>query len=194
MEPYWSVIFELTSFLHLLFFAIGIGAAGLLEFILPQQMITKISDNSIALMHRGHRLISFALLGLWISGASLAIMRLKVENAPLSPKLIIKLFIISVLTLNMIAIGKLVVARIEEHIDRSALEIPPYQFGTMGGVMGLSAACWLSALAIGSVAHFNPMDIKTLATIFLPFLLSSILIGIVASRLLLWRGTMIRQS
>jgi hypothetical protein len=178
IEP---VVLDLVRFAHLCAFAVGVGAAVFLEYTVFSRFQHRIDREGLDLVHKGHDLIAIAVKGLWVTGLLLLVIRLGVEGRPFSAKLMTKLCVVLVLTLNMNAIGRIVMPRLDAMEGRSVSTIPWSTRMTLGAFVGLSGASWLSGLLLGTVALFKQMEAEALGMIFGSILTSGFVGGAVVA-------------
>jgi hypothetical protein len=175
---------------HMLAFAIGIGAAAFLETQILRRFLTRIDAEGLTLMLYGHRLIKSAVYGLWITGVALLTIRVGLQGAPMSDKLLAKLLIVTLLTVNMRMIDRFVLPGLVAHEGASIHHVPFLTRAGFGGIAGFSAACWLSALLLGGLGITKTMEGADLARLFLPLLGMATLAGMIAGAVagLRWRN------
>ena len=147
---------------HMISFGIGIGAALFLEVAILDRFRDQISASDLVLLQRGHDLISVAVKVLWMTGLGLLVMKAGVLGEPMTAKLVAKFAIVSVLTANMVAIGRYVLPALIKHEGQAISQMPALQRARFGAIGGISAACWMTALAFGGIAAFRTMDLSPL--------------------------------
>jgi len=152
---------DLLIYFHLVFVAVGLGIAVRLDILFflgrnvrPGQVL--LADTAFS-----HRMISTAVLGLWGSGLGLVYVRTGFVLDEFSPKLWMKLLIVTSLSVNAIFIGTYVMPMMERFKDRPVLAIPLKFRLPMAISAATSVFCWFTALALGSMTMLQaqPWDI-----------------------------------
>ena len=173
----FDFVTDIVRVAHLGAFAVGLGAAAFLEITILKRFRTCIDGDGLRLLHQGHQLIASAVRALWMTGLTLLILRIGVEGAPLSPKILMKLIVVSALTANMALIERWVLPELAARRSYALSDIPVNRLAALGAVGGFSGACWLSALALGGVGIFKTMGLAPLLVIFLPTLIGGAAVG-----------------
>ncbi|WP_089233894.1 hypothetical protein [Tropicimonas sediminicola] len=115
-----------------------------------------------------HLIISLALLLLWASGLALLWLKLGPGGGSLTPKLMVKLAVVCTLTANAVAIGRIGLTGLG---SRPLLRFGDYPAAfriRLGLIGGLSAACWISAFALGMFVPLASMDFGQLVLRLVP--------------------------
>ena len=183
-----GIVIDIIRVGHMFAFAVGIGAAMFLEIQVVRRFFARIDEEGLRLLIFGHGLIRRAVHGLWITGIALLAIRVGLEGAPLSDKLLAKLSIVILLTLNMQIIDRNLVVRIVGHEGGSIPEMPFRTRAECGAIAGFSAACWLGALLLGGIGYAKTMDGIALAQFLVPLLLAGAAGGLIAGALAGLRG------
>lgn len=161
-----KLLIDVIVYFHLLFVAIGLGLAVRLDFIFFRGRHARPSQVLLADTALSHQMISTALVGLWGSGICLIYMRTGFALEAFSPKLWIKLIIVSLLSVNAIIIGIFVMPVMERYKDRPVLDIPIRYKLPMAVSAATSAFCWFTALALGAMTTLKTQSWGTLGTVF----------------------------
>ncbi|WP_131801603.1 hypothetical protein [Cognatiyoonia koreensis] len=110
-------------------------------------------------------MISTAVVGLWGTGICLIYIRTGFVAAEFSPKLWMKLIIVTALTMNAMVIGAYVMPVMNRFSDRPVLAIPVKYRLPMAVSAATSVFCWFTALALGSMAMLKVQPWNTLAPV-----------------------------
>ncbi|MDU8943060.1 hypothetical protein [Ovoidimarina sediminis] len=172
-----DLVFDAVRTGHMLCFAIGIGGAAFLELNVVRRFHHVIEEEGLRLMLFGHKLIKVALIGLWFTGLALLFLRLGVYGGSFSDKLGAKLVVVTLLTLNMLLIDRVVLVEIVRFEGAGVAEIPWLRRGRLGAIAGFSAGCWIAALLLGGIGYAKTMAAGELAAVLAPLLLGSAALG-----------------
>jgi len=137
-----------------------------LDFIFFRGRHSRPSQVLLADTALSHQMISTALVGLWGSGLCLVYLRTGFVLAEFTPKLWVKLIIVSMLSINAVIIGMLVMPVMERYNDRPVLAIPLKYKLPMAMSAATSAFCWFTALALGAMNTLKTQSFGTLGMIF----------------------------
>lgn len=152
-----DVVFDILRVLHMMSFALGIGAAAFLELQVSKRFRNQIDGDGLRLMLSGHHLITVAVITLWITGLSLLLMRIGPLGGELTAKILAKLAVVTLLTLNMRVIDRFVIPELFDVEGMALGDIPQSTRARLGAVAGLSAGCWMAALLIGGMSIAKEM-------------------------------------
>ena len=133
----------------------------------------------------GHQLITVAVITLWITGLGLLTLRLGPMGGELSVKLLAKLAVVTLLTLNMRVIDRFVIPELFDVEGMALGDIPADIRAQLGAVAGLSAGCWMAALLIGGMSIAKELTALELGAAVACVLGLSALIGAAAGALAL---------
>lgn len=136
--------------LHLLFLALGMGAAFYLDFRTLTGLSRIIRKQDIAEIERIHRFVSVALAGLWVTGLTLIWIRTSFDPGQFSPKLWCKLAIVTGMTLNAIVIGTKILPIMHAQLGRRLIDLRPRSLMPLAVVASVSMFFWINGLALGS--------------------------------------------
>lgn len=172
-----DLAFDILRVLHMAAFAAGIGAAAFLEISVLRRFRARVDIEGLRLLLMGHDLIKFAVIGLWATGAAMIFMRVGVLGDPFSAKLMAKLGVVTLLTLNMVLIDRFLIPEIFVHEDQPLARIPREILTKFGAIAGFSAGAWLSALLLGGIGQFKAMDFFTISEVLVPILVLATIAG-----------------
>jgi hypothetical protein len=94
--------------------------------------------------------------------------RTGLDPAQFSAKLIAKLMVVSLLTLNALIIGAYALPCFARQVDLSFGESDPPTLLKLSGIAGVSLSCWTSTLALGVFSQLKPMPFGDLPGVFVP--------------------------
>ena len=143
------LVTDTLRFSHLLAVCLGLGASIMADLYILNRLRTPLTREMMATLHRTHGVVWSALGLMWITGLGLLYLRTGFDPAAFTPKLMAKLGIVGLLTLNAVLIGAVAMPMLEGRIGRSIAAFPTglkLRFALIGGI---SAASWLLALAMG---------------------------------------------
>ncbi len=172
-----NLLLDAIRLVHLVCLALGIGVAALLEIMLLRDPFAVLGRAQLGMIAAGHRLVRFALAGLWVSGLGLFVMRNGLSVEAFTPKLMAKFCVVALLTLNMFAIDALLMRRLAWAEGRTILDLPFLERTAIGAVIGISAGCWGSAMLLGTISAFRVMEGHMLFNIFGTIILGAALVA-----------------
>jgi hypothetical protein len=181
--PGESVFVDLIAYVHLLFVAIGFGLAIRLDFLFFQKRWSNVSKVMLADTLQSHHMIMFAMVGLWATGLALIYVRTGFVLAEFSAKIFMKIFIVSLLSINAVAISTFVMPVMERFQDRPLLALPIKYKLPMAVCAATSAFCWFSSLALGSMAFLKTQSWDNLASGFSALYIGGLLIAVTVALL-----------
>lgn len=161
-----TLLLDSVRYVHLLALAVGLGMALLADVTAISTLWRPISTPVVAQLRRLHNAVLFGFVLLWMSGLGLLFLRTGFDVSAFTPKLVMKLIVVGVLTLNAGLIGLIGLPHLARNIGRRFGEVPFGARVTLSLIAGLSAGSWLSALALGVFAHLRPMALDELAAVF----------------------------
>ena len=143
------LVTDTLRFSHLFAVCLGLGASIMADLYILNRLRTPLTHEMMATLHRTHGFVWAALGVMWVTGLGLLYLRTGFDLAAFTPKLMAKLGIVGLLTLNAILIGAVAMPILSGRIGRSIAAFPTalkLRFSLIGGI---SAASWLLALALG---------------------------------------------
>lgn len=153
---------------HLVGLAAGFGLALCADILALKFVFHPIAQRDVWLMRLMHRVIMVGLVVLWGSGLCILYARTGLDPAQFSAKLIAKLMVVSLLTLNALIIGAYALPCFARQVDLSFGEFDPPTLLKLSGIAGVSLSCWTSALALGVFSQLKPMPFGDLLGVFVP--------------------------
>ena len=172
---------DALRYLHLLSVALGFGFSMTLEIKMLSNIHQPISRPFFEDVCESHIHIENALVVLWFSGLSIALARYGHDLSSVSPKLITKFVVISILTINGAIIGSVVLNILRRNVGRRLSDFPLSDRLPMFMAGAVSSCSWLSAMALGVFTQLRAMDGVSLATIFIPLYAAALIGGVMAA-------------
>ncbi|MFK7752183.1 MAG: hypothetical protein AB8B51_06500 [Sedimentitalea sp.] len=151
---------------HLLGLASGLGLALTADALALRFFMRPITRNDLHLLDRLHKLILAGLTLLWISGLTLLYLRTGFDMAQFTPKLMVKLGVVGLLSINALAVGALVLPTLARYQGCRFGDIPALARLRLALIGGLSSACWSGALALGVFSQLKTQTLSTLLVMF----------------------------
>lgn len=148
---------------HLLFVAIGLGAAFLADLQMVQRLNRPVTRGLLTQLELYHKLVWAGLLGMWITGLALIYVRTGFALAEFTPKLFSKLGIVTILTVNAMLIGRVAMPLLRDAYGQAPNDLPLPRKVIGGWVASLSSISWLMALALGGSKVLAVSDWVTFA-------------------------------
>ena len=168
------LLFDAARAGHILGLAAGFGLALLADFVAVRAIVQPIGPRDVWTLRWLHRIILGGLALLWVSGLYLLWVRTGFEAGNFSPKLVTKLVIVGLLTMNALTIGGYALPRYAANLGRRFGEFPLHERLRLALVAGLSMSCWVSALVLGVFSQLKPMGFEGLQAIFAPVFLAGL--------------------
>mgnify|MGYP001815573626 FL=1 len=182
MDP--TLLNDTVRALHLLGLAIGFGVAIVADVSAARLMVRPLDAKEIEALHRFHRMVTLGLILFWVSGLVLLWLRTGLDPAKFSPKLMTKLGVVTLLTVNAVLIGRIGLPVIDAMRGLRFGALPSGTRLQMAALAALSTACWISALALGVFSQLKTMDwgllSEIIGLIYLIALASACLAALVA--------------
>jgi len=179
---------DIVRIVHLACFAVGMGSGVYFDFRTLIRLNRPFEEFDLVEFERVHKVVFAALLGLWITGVMLIYIRTGFDLDNFTPKLIVKLSVVSVLTLNAHYIGYSILPRVAGAIGHRASELPLSYMMPMTVAAAISMFCWIGGLILGASNVLRTAGWDTLFRFFTWQFLIVILgaiVGILVLRLLL---------
>ncbi len=190
----FQIYIDLARYAHILAVAIGFGAAFLTDMHAFARLPTPIDRAFLGAIHAYHRTIWVSLVVMWITGTTLIYIRTGFDPANFTPKLLVKLLTVSVLTLNAVLISRLVLPVIEANRGRSLMQLPLAVKMRMALVGAVSTSSWLLALGLGTSKVLAASGWLTFAICVPVIYVGAILLAVGALSLLHLGGQLASQA
>jgi hypothetical protein len=144
--------------MHLLGMALGFGIAIMADLWAARTVLRPLDDKDLETLEIMHRLVSMGLVLLWVSGLTLLWLRTGFEAERFSPKLMTKIGVVAMLTLNAIAIGRIGLPTMRANQEVRFGDLPVVLRLQLASLGTISAACWVSALLLGVYSQMKSMN------------------------------------
>ncbi|MEO1537804.1 MAG: hypothetical protein AAFR73_08735 [Pseudomonadota bacterium] len=150
---------------HLLGLALGFGVAIIADMCAARSLFRPLDDHEFHDLHRFHRTVTFGLALFWASGLVLLWLRTGFAVENFSPKLIAKLCVVGLLTLNAYLIGRIGLPTMIAYAGQRFGSLPLTHRLRLGALAGMSTAGWIAALALGVFSAMKTFEWNVLSEI-----------------------------
>ncbi len=157
-----QILHDAARFGHFVGLALGLGLGLYADSSFLNILSRPLGEEYLVSLRRIHGYVTLALVFLWTSGLFLLHARTGFDPAAITPKLLTKLAVVTMLTINAALIGTVALPLFARSIGRRFSELPLSWRLRLSVVGSVSGACWLSALALGVFARFKTMAPETL--------------------------------
>jgi hypothetical protein len=161
-----GIFTDIVVGLHLVCFAVGLGIAFYADMRFARRLFLPVRASDIRELEKVHRFIGAALIFLWVTGLGLLYIRTGFDPDAFSPKLVLKLLVVSLLSANAILLGKLALPLIRIAEGRSISVLPFRHRLILLTLAAVSVFCWISGLALGSSATLKVQAFDVLFPLF----------------------------
>lgn len=179
-----SLLNDAARATHLLGLALGFGVGILADMTAAKSLVRPLDDRDFETLHRYHRTVSLGLCLFWASGLVLLWLRTGFDPAQFSPKLMTKLGVVAVLTVNAFLIGRIALPTMEAWYGCRLGAMPFAHRLRLAALGGMSGASWIAALALGVFTAMKTFEWEVLSQIigliYVVFLSVALLSAIVA--------------
>lgn len=159
------MLLDIIRFGHVIGIALGLGLAIYVDGRFLRALSAPIRSSELADLRAIHTHVIAAMGVLWVTGLALLYARTGFALSEFAPKLYYKIGVVSLLTINAVLIGRSVMPRLQGYVGMSFIEIPVKIRLQMALIGGISAACWLSLLALGVFQVFKTMGAWAIADV-----------------------------
>lgn len=153
---------------HIMGLAAGLGLAFCADILAVRALFVPVSGRDVWLLGVLHRVILGGLALLWLSGLYILYLRTGFDPAQFTPKLMAKLAVVTLLSLNAASISRVALPAFASQQGRTFGTFPAALRLRLSAIAGLSLSCWLSGLALGVFSQFKPMGFDGLTAILAP--------------------------
>lgn len=150
---------------HLVGLALGFGVAIIADLCAARSLFRPLQDHEFDDLHRYHRTVAFGLALFWASGLVLLWLRTGFVLENFSAKLIAKLCVVGLLTLNAYLIGRIGLPTMMAYAGSSFGSLPLAHRLRLGALAGMSGAGWIAALALGVFGVLKTIEWPVLSEI-----------------------------
>ncbi|MEQ9053898.1 MAG: hypothetical protein RLO38_04245 [Roseovarius confluentis] len=168
---------------HLVGLAIGFGVAIVADISAARMLIRPLDARETRALHRFHRMVALGLALFWSSGLVLLWLRTGFDPANFSAKLMTKLGVVTLLTINAILIGRIALPVMDVMRGRRFGGLPAGVRIQMAALGALSTAGWVSALALGVFSQMKTMEWSLLSEIIGFIYLGALILAFTAALL-----------
>ncbi len=151
--------------MHLLGLALGFGVAIIADLCAARSFFRPLADHEFEDLRRYHRTVALGLAIFWISGLILLWLRTGFVVEDFSPKLMAKLGVVTLLTVNAILIGRIGLPTMLEWAGCRFGALPLTHRLRLAALAGMSFAGWISALALGAFSAMKAFEWDVLSEI-----------------------------
>lgn len=144
------VLVDLIRIAHLICFAAGMGMALFLDVRSFWRLNLPVTQSDLDEQSRIHAWIIAAFIGLWISGLTLIYVRTGFVLAEFSPKLVLKVVLMALMSANAVLISRRVLPLLRRNLGRSILDLPALPRFLVVQIAIASMFFWTSGLILGS--------------------------------------------
>lgn len=159
------MLLDVIRFGHVIGIALGLGLAIYADGRFLRALSAPIRASELADLRAIHAHVIVAMGLLWLTGLALLYARTGFVPEAFAPKLFFKIGVVSVLTINAVMIGRSVMPKLERHVGQSFIEMPLTVRLHLALIGAISAACWLSLLALGIFQVFKDMGTEAIAKV-----------------------------
>lgn len=150
---------------HLLGLALGFGVAILADLCAARSLFRPLDYREFETLHQYHRTVALGLTLFWASGLVLLWLRTGFQLENFSPKLMAKLGVVSLLTVNAILIGRIGLPTMIAWQGFRYGSLPLAHRLRLAALAGMSGAGWISALALGVFSAMKTFEWEVLSEI-----------------------------
>lgn len=151
--------------LHLLGLALGFGLALVADASAARLMVRPLDSREVTALQRLHRTVSLGLVLFWVSGLVLLYLRTGLQFQNFSAKLMTKLGVVTLLTVNAVMIGRLALPVIVATRGLRFGALPQPVRVQMAILGALSTAGWISAMTLGVFSQLRTTEWSLLSEI-----------------------------
>lgn len=166
---------------HLLGLSLGLAIALLAGASAARAVLRPLHEREVEILQTLHHFVTLGLVLLWASGLTLLWLRTGFEVEQFSPKLWAKLCVVMILTVSAIAIGRIGLPTLLRFQSWWFGDIPLPTRVQLCALGVLSAACWLSALALVVFGYFKTLNADQLTHILAVTLIAALFLALLAA-------------
>ncbi len=177
-----ETLVDLIRAMHLLCFAAGMGTGLYFDLRTMRTMDKEIAEADVTALHDIHMWIMGAFGGLWVTGLALVYIRTGFSWSEVSPKLFVKLYVMTFMLINARAIGRYVMPVMERSVGSALFDLPAWKLATVTQIAVNSVFCWTAGLALGSSVVLKTAEWALLQ----PLLIGGFVAFTVAGHMVVW--------
>ncbi|MEL6196845.1 MAG: hypothetical protein AAFT19_03265 [Pseudomonadota bacterium] len=174
---------------HLAAIAAGLGCVIVTDLTMLRWLGVPIGHRQGTALEAAHAIIGPALMAAWITGLALVAARTGFDPAAFSPKLLAKLGVVTLLSLNVILILRYVQPVIVDYRGTGLLYIPFHHKLLFALSGALSVAGWGAALLLGGSHVVKPLGWDVLLPLLSAIYIATMVVTVsfaLAAHLRLW--------
>ncbi len=160
-----SLLNDAARAAHLIGLALGFGVAIIADLCAARSLFRPLADHEFDDLHRHHRTVALGLALFWASGLVLLWLRTGFVIENFSPKLITKLCVVGLLTVNAWLIGRIGLPTLIAYAGCRFGALPIAHRLRLGALAGMSGAGWIAALALGVFSAMKTFEWDVLSEI-----------------------------
>ncbi len=171
--PELAVLFESLPLIepyvrdaHILAIMFCLFLAALADSKAAKMFFEPLNPWDVETLEHYHLLLSFGLVILWATGIYLAFHATSGNLANISPKLMAKFAVVTILTTNAMMIGSFALPLMQRFEGVRLGDMPFAERSSMCVMSAISTMSWMSALALGAIGAFRQMPPEALLFIF----------------------------
>lgn len=162
---------------HLCLFAAGMGAGIYCDVEKFRKLRLPMGEADVDYLARLHGFIGLMLAGLWVTGLMLVYVRTSFAVADFSPKLWLKLGLMTVILVNSWLIGRVVIPILRANVGQPLTALSPCRFMAVVQIGIMSMFFWTSGLFLGSSVVLKTAGWDLLAPLFIAWFALMTLLG-----------------
>jgi hypothetical protein len=148
------------------------------DFTASKSTLRNLGPDDFKRLHRNHNALTWALLLFWLTGAFLIWAGTQFDVSQFTPKLIAKLIVVSILTVNAWVIGRVLLPFMEANSNATFGDFPFADRLRLTLCGAASSASWLSAFCLGALQHLRTATPQELIDFICPIYAGLGLLGV----------------
>lgn len=172
-----TLINDIIRYGHLLCVAAAMGSAFFADWTVLRSLNRPISNALIETLSAQHKFVARLFVIVWVTGATLLWWRTGFQAAEMTPKLVYKVVIVTILSMNAFAIGWVALPLMRRNIGCSFLDLRLRDKLTLSLAASISTTSWLLAAALGTSQWLSAGGWEVLTPLLLLVYSAGILAG-----------------
>ena len=174
-----ELIENIARLVHILMLTVCFWIVIVADMTAAKSSFKPLSGFDLKRLHTYHSALTTGLVLLWTSGIALIGLRTGFQLSEFSPKLIAKVVVVTILTINAIVIGRIALPFYERNRGKCIGDFC-VSIRTRLAVCGaISTSSWLSALALGAIPTLKAASAVTLINLLGLFYLGNVVVSVV---------------
>ncbi len=162
----FELLFDTARFSHSIGFALGIGAGSFADFSILRKINTELTGCDLGNLETVHKIVWTGLGILWLSGLIILYMKTGFIFSEFTPKLITKLAVVTILTVNAFLLGLWAMPILKKNINRPYLAFSLEHKTILSLLASISLCSWISGLILGIFSALRPANFDAILPIF----------------------------